>query len=65
MRSRDIKYFISTCLRPKGTKYDEVVTHREGLQTKNSPNPLSVYERSRNKLKTYLHYHNAYGHKTY
>ena len=46
------------------TKHDKVVTHRDGFPVINLYNSLNMC--SRDKLKTlYLHYHNAYGHKTY
>ena len=43
------------------TKHGKVVTHCEGLPPINSYNPLNI----KDKLKTYLHYHKAYGHKAY
>ena len=48
------------------TKRGKVVTHCQGLRPINSYKPLNMYwEEVTWKLETYLHYHNAYGHKTY
>ena len=44
----------------------KVVTDHEKLLPINSHSPLNLCLLwSRDKLKTYLHYYNAYGHKTY
>ena len=50
------------------TKHSKVVIHLEGPPPINSYNPLNkyVYEWSCDKLKiSFIHYHNAYGQKTY
>ena len=44
-------------------KHGRVVIYREGPPPINSHNLLIM--RSHDKLETYLHHHNAYGHKTY
>ena len=48
------------------SKHDKVVILSEGVSPMNSHNPLNMWSGgSCDKLKTYLHYHNAYDHKTY
>ena len=48
------------------TRYGKVVTQCKRLQLINSYNPLNMCSQEiRDKLITYLHYHNAYGHKAY
>ena len=43
----------------------KIVTHCVAFPPINLHNPSNVYVRSRDKLKTYLSYHSAYGRKTY
>ena len=50
---------------PMGTKLGRVVTSHEGLPCITSRDFSSRgLTRSRDKLKTYIHYHNTYGHQT-
>ena len=61
-----LNILYSTCTRPMAIKHGKMMTHLDGLPPINSHNPLDMCSReSRDKLKTYLHHHNAYGHKTY
>ena len=56
--------YISSYTRPVAKKHGRVVIYREGPPPITSHNLLIM--RSHDKLETlYLHYHNAYGHKTY
>ena len=48
------------------SKHDKVVILSEGVPPMNLHNPLNMWSGgSCDKLKKYLHYHNAYDHKTY
>ena len=55
--------YIPTCTRPMAIKHGKMETHLDGLPP---INPLNMCSReSCNKLKTYLHHYNDFGHKTY
>ena len=54
--------YIFTYTKPIVIKHGEVVVYREGLLPINSSNPLNM--QLRDKLKTYPHCQNAYGHQT-
>ena len=56
------KLFIFTTAMPRATKLDKMVTYHDGVSPIKSHDLWSHrLSKSRDKLKTHLHYHSAYG----